>query len=395
MHHIAQRVADFGTTIFSEINTLANKHQAVNLGQGKPDFDGPTAILQSAADAVMAGQYNQYPPGTGIAPLREAIAAHETRFYGYEPDPQHEVVVTVGATEAMFAAILGLTDPGDEIIVFEPFYDAYVPAIQMAGGVPRYIPLHPPHWSFERDELSALFSEKTRAIIINTPHNPTGKVFRTEELTFIAALCLKHNVIAITDEVYEHIVFDNVEHQTLISLPEMRQQTVKISSLGKTFSVTGWKIGWAVGNAEMLIGLQRARQYMTFTPAHPMQCGAVDALQLDNGYYTELRRMYHRKRDMLVTMLQDVGLRPSVPQGSYFVMADFSEIFAGDDVAFVKWLIETVGVAAIPPTFFYSIPNRHIVQHQARFAFCKRDEILQAAVQKMLRFAQKDQEDKK
>jgi N-succinyldiaminopimelate aminotransferase len=387
MHPIARRVSGFGTTIFSEINALANDHQAVNLGQGKPDFDGPLPIRQAAAGAILEGQHNQYPPGTGILALREAIAAHEERFYNYAPNPDNEVVVTVGATEAMFAAIMGLTDPGDEVIVFEPFYDSYVPAIQMAGAVPRYIPLHPPEWHFDRDELAKLFSDKTRAIIINTPHNPTGKMFSPNELYFIAELCQKYQVIAITDEVYEHITYDDTTHHTMISIPEMRQQTVKISSLGKTFSVTGWKIGWAIGNSEMLAGVQRARQYMTFTPAHPLQHGAVKALQCDLDYYAELQTMYQRKRDLLVTMLADAGLEPSTPQGSYFVMADFSAIFDGDDVAFARWLIEAGGVACIPPTFFYTPAHRDVVAKQARFAFCKQDSVLAAAAEKMQQLA--------
>lgn len=383
MRYISKRVSGFGTTVFSEINALAQQHKAVNLGQGKPDFDGPASILTAASDALHDGHHNQYPPGTGIPDLRTAIAEHEARFYDYTLDPDQEIVVTVGATEAMFASILGLIDPGDEVIVFEPFYDSYVPALTMIGAVPRYIPLQPPTWSFDYDELKALFSNKTRAIIINTPHNPTGKVFSPKELEFIAVLCLQYDVIAITDEVYEHIVFDEMAHTSLISIPEMRQQTVKISSLGKTFSVTGWKIGWAAGNREMLVGVQRARQYMTFTPAHPLQRGAVAALNLEDSYYNELRQMYQQKRDRLIHILAALGLQTTTPEGSYFVMADFSAIFDGDDVEFAKWLIVEGGVACIPPSFFFSEPHRHIVQHQARFAFCKQDHVLAAASDKL------------
>lgn len=379
MINFAARVGSFGTTIFSEINALAMQHQAVNLGQGKPDFDGPNEILLAASNALFDGYHNQYAPGTGIAPLREAIAEHENTFYGVEVDPASQVVVTVGATEAMFAAILGLTDPGDEVIIFEPFYDSYVPNLIMAGAIPRFVPLHPPTWAFDPDDLRAAFSDKTRAIIINTPHNPTGKIFSNHELSLIAELCLTHDVIAITDEVYEHIVFDGVQHIPLNTLPDMAARTVKISSLGKTFSVTGWKIGWVVGPANLLVGVQRARQFMSFAVAHPLQVGAVAALQLPATYYAELRRMYQTKRDQMVEMLNNAGLQAAIPTGSYFVMADFSAIFDGNDVAFAKWLIETVGVACIPPTFFYNPDHRYIVEKQARFAFCKSDTVLQAA----------------
>ncbi|PJF41936.1 MAG: aminotransferase [Phototrophicales bacterium] len=385
MVQMAKRVAGFGTTIFSEINALAAQHNAVNLGQGKPDFDGPNAILKAASAALMDGLHNQYAHGLGIPTLRKAIAEHERTFYGLELDPDHQVVITVGATEGVFAAILGLVDAGDEVIIFEPFYDSYVPNILMAGAIPRYVPLHPPTWSFNESDLRAAFSEKTRAIILNSPHNPSGKVFSLSELQLIANLCQEFDVIAITDEVYEHIIFDEVKHIPLITLPNMAERTVKISSLGKTFSVTGWKIGWAVGPTELITGVQRARQFITFSVAHPLQAGAVAALKMPLSYYDDLRQMYQSKRDQLVEMLNRAGLKASVPQGSYFVMADFSEIFGGDDVAFARWLIKEVGVACIPPSFFYSPEHRHIVAKQARFAFCKSDIVLEAAQSQLLK----------
>lgn len=380
MVSMAERVAGFGTTIFSEINTLAQAHQAVNLGQGAPNFDGPLEVLNAAANAVHSGKHNQYAPGYGIASLRKAIAAHEKAFYDYEPDPDGEIVVTVGATEGIFATIMGLTDPGDEVIVLEPFYDSYVPSIQMAGAVPRYVPLRPPTWDFDPDELGAAFNNKTRALILNTPHNPTGKIFSDKELALITELCLEYDVLVITDEVYEHIVFDGNKHHPLIAHQAMRDRTVKISSLGKTFSLTGWKIGWAIANAELITGIQRARQFMSFAVAHPLQVGARQALQSNTGYYVQLRAMYQKKRDLLVEILRNAGLDAAVPQGSYFVMADFSPVFnGGDDVAFAKWLVSEIGVACIPPTYFYSKAHRHIVAKQARFAFCKTNDVLREA----------------
>jgi N-succinyldiaminopimelate aminotransferase len=380
---MAQRVAGFGTTIFSEINALAAEHNAINLGQGKPDFDGPPEVIQAAIDALSDGIHNQYAPGTGINELRTVIAEHDRQFYDLDIDPQREVLITVGATEAICAAILGLTDPGDEVIVFEPFYDSYIPNILMAGGIPRYCPLRPPTWDFDPDELRGLFNDKTRAIIINTPHNPTGKVFTSEELKLIAELCLAHNVTAITDEVYEHIIFDGLKHESLLQLPDMFERTVRISSIGKSFNVTGWKIGWVVGPSELVTGVQRARQFMTFAVAHPLQFGAACALQMPSRYYDELQAMYQTKRDKMVQMLNNAGLKAATPKGSYFVMADFSDVFDGNDVGFAKWLTSEVGVACIPPTFFYSQPNKHIVSKQARFAFCKSDAVLDAAAEKL------------
>jgi N-succinyldiaminopimelate aminotransferase len=389
MTRIAQRIAGFGVTIFSDINRLANEYEAVNLGQGKPDFDGPPDALLAAKEALDLQVRNQYAPGTGIFSLRRAIAEHEAEYYGLSIDPENQVVVTVGATEGIFAAIMGLVNPGDEVIVFEPFYDSYVPNIVMTGATPRYCPLHPPEWAFDADELRALFNQKTRAIIINTPHNPTGKVFSGEELSLIAELCQEYDVLAITDEVYEHLVFDGDEHINLMTLPGMAERTVKIGSLGKTFNLTGWKIGWAVGPVDLVAGVQGARQYTSFAVAHPLQVGAAAALQLPASYFRELVDFYTPKRDFLVKSLEKAGLKPQNPRGGYFVMADFSAVFEGDDVAFAHWLVEEIGVACIPPTFFYSQPNKHIVAQQARFAFCKNNEVLEAAAERLANFKAK------
>lgn len=385
MTTMANRVARFGTTIFSEINDLALKYDAVNLGQGKPDFDGPQEIIAAAQQALEDGKCNQYAPGLGIYSLRQAVSEHEQRFYGLELDPDSQITVTVGATEGVYASVMGLVDPGDEVIVFEPFYDSYIPAINMAGAIPCYCPLHPPTWHFDPDELRALFNEKTRALIINTPHNPSGKIYTDKELALIADLCKEYDVTVISDEVYEHIIFDGIPHKSLISLPDMFERTVKVSSIGKSFSVTGWKIGWVVGSQALVTGVQRARQFISFAVAHPLQVGAAHALHMDDEYFESLIQLYQGKRDLLVKLLNDAGLKATTPRGSYFIMADFSDVFDGNDVEFAKWLIQEIGVACIPPTFFYSESNKHIVSKQARFAFCKTDEVLHAAAEKLAR----------
>ncbi|NDJ86370.1 MAG: aminotransferase class I/II-fold pyridoxal phosphate-dependent enzyme [Chloroflexi bacterium] len=385
----SKRVEAFGTTIFHEINLLAAEYGAVNLGQGKPDFDGPEPVIEGAVAALRDSAHNQYADGRGLEALRIAIAQHEDSFYARQLDPDQEIIVTVGATEAIFAAILGLTDPGDEIIVFEPFYDSYVPNILMAGGIPRYCPLHPPAWDFDPDQLRSLFNAKTRAIVVNTPHNPSGKVFSPDELALIAELCLGHDVTIITDEVYEHIVFDEAVHTSMAQIPGVQDRTLRISSLGKTFNVTGWKIGWATGPAELVAGVQRARQFMSFAVAHPLQVGAVQALQLPASYYEALAAMYQAKRDRLVNALQQANLKPATPAGSYFVMADFSAVYEDDDKAFAQWLIREAGVASIPPTVFYSPPNQHIVSKQARFAFCKSDATLDEAAARLQALGQR------
>ncbi|MEP7286555.1 MAG: aminotransferase class I/II-fold pyridoxal phosphate-dependent enzyme [Chloroflexota bacterium] len=388
MPRMAQRVAGFGTTIFTQINMLARERGAVNLGQGAPDFDGSPEVL-AAAVAAINSQMNQYAPGLGLPKVKEAVALHVERFYGQKVDPVEEVVITSGATEAMFAAILGLSDPGDEIIVFEPVYDSYVPNMQMAGVTPRYVSLRPPTWDFDPDELAAAFTPRTRAIIINTPHNPTGKVYSHAELSLIAELCQRHDVIAITDEVYEHILYDGAIHTHLACLPGMEDRTLTISSLGKTFSVTGWKIGWAIGNRELVAGLNRAHQFITFAVASPLQAAASTALSLPSTYYEELQATYQGKRDYLLGALREAGFKALNQQGGYFIMADWREVAPAhitNDVQFAEWLISEVGVACIPPSAFYRESTAQTVQHLARFAVCKKDETLQAAVERFHTF---------
>ncbi|MCC7448117.1 MAG: aminotransferase class I/II-fold pyridoxal phosphate-dependent enzyme [Anaerolineae bacterium] len=389
MPDMARRVAGFGTTIFTEINVLAREHGAVNLGQGAPDYDAPPEVLSAAITAIN-GQLNQYAPGPGMPVLKQALALHAERFYGQKLDPVTEIVVTSGATEAMFAAILGLTDPGDEVIVFEPVYDSYVPNMVMAGVTPRYVRLRPPDWSFDPDELAAAFNPRTRAIIVNTPHNPTGKVYSRDELSIIAGLCQQHDVIAITDEVYEHILYDGQTHTRLATLPGMRERALTISSLGKTFSATGWKIGWAVGAQPLVEGLGRAHQFITFAVASPLQAAAASALHLPNTYFEELQATYQAKRDLMMGALTNAGFAVMKPQGSYFIMVDWRGVAPAhvqDDIAFARWLITEVGVACIPPSAFYQPSDKHLAHHLARFAVCKKNETLHAAVERLRKLA--------
>jgi N-succinyldiaminopimelate aminotransferase len=384
MSSMAGRVAGFGTTVFVEINALARRHSAVNLGQGAPDFDGPPEVLAAAVEAVN-GAFNQYAPGIGLPAVRAAIASHAERFYGQRLDADTEILVTAGATEAVFAAILGLTDPGDEIIVFQPVYDSYVPNMIMAGAVPRYITLRGENWTFDPDELAKAFGRRTRAIIVNTPHNPTGKVFTRAELQTIAELCRKHDVIAITDEVYEHILYDDAGHTRLATLPGMAERTLTISSLGKTFSVTGWKIGWAAGPAALVHAANQAHQFITYAVASPLQAAAVTALNLPFGFFENLQQSYQARRDRMLEVLRRAGFKVFKPQGSYFIMIDWRGVAPShvqDDMQFVRWLIQEVGVACIPASPFYQEADKPLGRYFARFAVCKKDETLNAAAER-------------
>lgn len=386
MATIANRVAGFATTIFTEINTLAAQHNAINLGQGRPDFDGPADIIDGAVQALKAGALrNQYAPGIGIPELRAAIAGHAARFYGMDVDAAGGVVVTPGATVAVFESIMGLVDPGDEVIVIEPYFDSYVPGVLMAGAKPVYVPLHPPDWTFDPDELRAAFNSNTRALLFNSPHNPTGRVFTLEEMTFIADLCKEFDVTVISDEVYEHLVFENTRHVPIGSLPGMFERTVTCSSLGKSFSVTGWKLGWIYGPNHLMKGIWQGHQFITFAANQPSQVAAAYALGLPGSYFEEFQAMYAAKRDIMMAGLGGAGLKSRVPEGTYFVMADFSDVFDGDDLEFARFLTTEIGVACIPPTFFYSDPHKHMVRKQARFAFCKSDDTLREAGERLAR----------
>jgi N-succinyldiaminopimelate aminotransferase len=376
------RVSSFGTTIFSEITRLAIEHGAINLGQGFPDFDGPAEVRELAFQAMKEG-HNQYALSTGEPPLRQAIAAHAARFYGHAVNPDTDVTVTCGATEAITATMLGLVNPGDEVIIFEPYYDSYVPTLTFAGGIPRFVPLRAPDWAFDPDELKAAFNDKTRYIIVNTPHNPTGHAFSRSELELIAALCQLWNVTAITDEVYEHIIFDGREHVRLATLPGMAGCTVTISSQGKTFSFTGWKIGWTIAPPELTVGIRRAHQFITFAAATPFQHAAASALALSDDYYRRLAADYQVRRDFLAGALKEAGFGVAPCGGTYFLMADIRPLGFEEDVEFVRWLVKEKGVAAIPPSAFYSEEHKHLGKSWARFAFCKKEETLQKAAERL------------
>ncbi|MDZ4763757.1 MAG: aminotransferase class I/II-fold pyridoxal phosphate-dependent enzyme [Chloroflexota bacterium] len=382
MASISNRVAGFGTTIFTEINELAQKHNALNLGQGKPDFDAPIDIVAESVKALQSGAVNQYAPGVGVTAFRSAISAHAGRFYNLDVDAARGVVVTSGATEGIFSSILGLVDKGDEVIVIEPFFDSYVPNITMAGATPIYVPMRPPDWTLDPAELRAAFNAKTRALILNTPHNPTGRVLTRAELTLIAELCIEHDVTVISDEVYEHLTF-GAQHIPIASLPGMFERTVTVSSLGKSYSVTGWKIGWVYGHPDLIKGVMQAHQFVTFASHHPGQIAGAYALGLPGTYYEEFQTMYTTKRDLMMTALTDAGLKARQPEGTYFVMADFSDVFDGDDIEFARYLTSEIGVACIPPTFFYCNEHAHMASTQARFAFCKSDDMLREVGQRL------------
>jgi N-succinyldiaminopimelate aminotransferase len=381
----AHRVATFGTTVFTEINTLAQQYNALNLGQGKPDFDTPPDIVMQLAQAARDGRYNQYAPGPGTASLRQAVVDHAARFYDLEIDSAKGVVVTAGATEGIFSALLGLVDAGDEVIVIEPFYDSYVPDIVMANAVPVCLPLHPPTWTLDVDELKAAFSKKTRALILNTPQNPSGRVFTLQELTLIAELCIEHDVTVIADEVYEHLLFGSARHIPIATLPGMFKRTVTVSSAGKLFSATGWKIGWVYGHPDLVDGVARAHQFVTFAVHHPSQEAIAYALNLPETFYESFQAMYETKRRLMLAALDGGGLKYLAPQGTYFVMADYSDVFDGTPLEFTRYLVKEIGIACIPPDTFYSQEHASIGHGYARFAFCKSDELLEQARERLVK----------
>ncbi|MGI9017178.1 MAG: methionine aminotransferase [Euzebya sp.] len=374
--HLTARLQGFGTTIFTEMSALSSAHQAVNLGQGFPDFPAPDALIAAARQAIAEG-HNQYAPGDGIQVLRQAIAGHATRHYGLGYDPDFDVTVTTGATEAMFATLQALLDTGDEVVVFEPVYDVYPAAVAMAGGVVRGVPLRPDSdgvWRFDEDDLAAALGPRTKALVINSPHNPCGKVFTRAELERIAAAAIAHDVIVITDEVYEHLTFDGVQHIPIATLPGMHQRTVRISSAGKTFSVTGWKVGWACAPAPLTAAIRATKQWVTFTSGTPFQHAVAQALTWGPDYFDPLAGDYQARRDHLVKGLADLGLDVFTPDGTYFVTVDVRSLGFSDDVDFCRRLPAHAGVAAIPVSAFHTDPRDGA--GYVRFAFCKTDELL-------------------
>lgn len=374
-----ERLVEFGTTIFAEMSALALATGAINLGQGFPDTDGPQEVADAAVAAIRAG-HNQYPPGLGIADLRAAVAEHQRRFYGLDFDPDTEVLITAGATEAIAAVMLSLLEPGDEVVLFEPYYDSHIAGIAMAGAERRLVTLRPPHYRFDPDELVAAIGPRTRMIVVNSPHNPTGKVFDREELELIAELCRRHDLLAVTDEVYEHLAYDG-EHIPLVSLPGMRARTISVSSGGKTFSFTGWKIGWVCAERELRDAVTAAKQFLTFVNGAPFQHAIAVGLRLGDDYFDGLRANLKARRDQLTGGLAAAGFEVYRPAGTYFVTADARPLGFDDGMALCRKLPELCGVVAVPSVVFYD--NEDEGRHLVRFAFCKRPEVLDEAVERL------------
>jgi N-succinyldiaminopimelate aminotransferase len=375
-------LAGMGTTIFAEMSALAVETGSINLGQGFPDTDGPAEVAAAAAEAVLGGRGNQYPPGPGIPELRQAVAAHQKRFYGLDVDPDTEVLVTAGATEAIAAAMLALLEPGDEVIAFEPYYDSYAACIAMAGARRVPITLRAPGFRPDLDAMRDAITSRTRLILLNSPHNPTGTVLTRAELTGIARLAIEHNLLVVTDEVYEHIVFDG-EHIPLATLPGMAERTVSISSAGKTFSFTGWKIGWVTGTPELVTAVRTAKQFLTYVSGGPFQYAIAVGLALPDSFYAGLAAGLRRKRDLLADGLRAAGFDVFTPQGTYFITTDIGRLSEDGGLEFCRRLPHRCGVVAVPNAVFYD--NEEAGRQQVRFAFCKRDEVLTEAASRLRR----------
>ena len=375
-------ISGLGTTVFEVMSALAREHQSVNLGQGFPDDKGPEEVRQAAADYLLNG-HNQYPPMMGLPELRQAVAEHAKRFQGLDVDWQTEVLVTSGATEALGDCLFGLIEPGDEVVLIEPLYDSYLPIVRRAGGVPRLVRLEPPIWSLPREELAAAFSDRTKLILFNTPMNPCSKVFDREELGFIADLCLKHDAYAVCDEVYEHIIFDGRRHLSIMTLPGMRERTARIGSAGKSFSLTGWKVGYVTGAPDMLKPIAKTHQFMTFTTPPNLQWGAATGLRLEKSYFDTLSGEMQRKRDHLAGGLKQIGFDVLPSEGTYFVTTDFRTLgFNGTDEDFCRHITTEAGVTAVPVSAFYDNSGQAPV-HFVRFCFCKNDSTLDTAIDRL------------
>ncbi|CAA9315913.1 MAG: Aspartate aminotransferase [uncultured Nocardioidaceae bacterium] len=382
MKRLAQRVSGIDTTIFATMSELAIRTGSVNLGQGFPDTDGPDEVREAAVAALRGGR-NQYAPGAGVPELRRAVAAHQRRWYGMQVDPDTEVVVTTGATEAVAAALLALVDPGDEVVVLEPYYDSYPAGIALAGGVRRAVALLAPEFRVDLDGLRAAITPRTTAILLNSPHNPTGAVLTEHELAGVARLAVEHDLLVISDEVYEHLVFDGRRHVPIATLPGMAERTLTISSAGKTFSFTGWKVGWAVGPAPLVQAVTKAKQFLTYTSGAPLQPAVAVALGLPDAFYTQVADSLQARRDQLCTGLAGLGLDVRVPEGTYFATTDVRALGVDDGMAFCLDLPHRAGVVAIPHSVFADDPQtgRSLV----RWAFCKRPEVLDEALDRLRR----------
>jgi len=379
--HLSAKLQGLGTTIFGEMSALATATNSVNLGQGFPDTDGPSEVLDAAIEAIRSGQ-NQYPPLLGVAALREAIVEHQRRFYGIGFDADTEVLVTCGASEALASALIALLDVGDEVVCFEPSYDMYQACAAMAGASIRPVTMHPPLYAADIDQLRAAISPRTKLILLNSPHNPTGKVFDRRELQAIAEVAIEHNLIVVTDEVYEHLLFDGLQHIPLATFPGMRERTLTISSGGKTFNTTGWKVGWIVGPAELVAAVRTAKQYLTYVSSGPFQPAIAVGLRLPDQFFVDIAADLQAKRDRLCAGLVAAGFDVFHPQATYFVTVDVRPLRAdGDGYAFCRELPALCGVVAIPNEVFYTDPRRG--RHLVRFAFSKRFEVLDEAVSRL------------
>lgn len=381
---LTSKLAGFGTTIFAQMSALAAATGAINLGQGFPDTDGPPEVLEAAIEAIRGG-VNQYPPGPGMAVLRDAIADHQQRFYGLVFDPETEVVVTAGATEALAGALLGMLDDGDEVVLFEPMYDSYQACIALAGGVARPVVLRPDdagRYGFDREQFAAACTARTKLILLNTPHNPTGKVFTRDELAFIAGIALQRDILVVTDEVYEHLVFSGAGHVPLATLPGMRDRTLTISSGGKTFNTTGWKIGWMCGPELLVDAAKTAKQFLTYVNGAPFQPAIAAGLRLPDPFFEALRVDLEAKRDRLRRGLDAAGFITHTPEATYFTTVDIRPVRSdGDGIAFCLELPEKIGVVAVPNQVFYANPEHG--RHLVRFACCKRLDVIDAAVERL------------
>ncbi len=374
------RVAEFKESVIREMTRLALRHGAVNLAQGFPDFATP-ADLKKAAQNAISEDFNQYSITWGAKPFRDAICEYYLNFYGVRLDPEREVTVCCGSTEGMIASLLALLNPGDEVVVFEPFYENYWPDSQLSGAVCRFVRLHPPDWTFDPHELRAAFTKRTRAVIVNTPNNPTGRVFLPNELQTLASLCEEFDCLLITDEIYEHIVFDGERHVPPITLPGMRERCVLVNSLSKTYSVTGWRVGWVIAPPELTGSIRKVHDFLTVGAAAPLQQAGVTALQLPASYYSELAGNYETKRNMLLGILEGAGFRCYTPKGAYYIMCDISGLGFADDLACARHLVEKIGVAAVPGSSFFSAAADGA--HLIRFCFAKKRETLEAAGERL------------
>jgi aminotransferase len=380
---LAKRVQYFSESVIREMTRLAAQHNAINLGQGMPDFDAPQEVKDAACRAIQEG-YNQYAITWGAPSLRQAVAAKAKRFNRIDCDADANVTVCCGATECMMATMMALVDPGDEVVVFQPFYENYGPDALLTGATPVWVPLHPPDWTFDPDELRRAFGPRTRAIIVNTPNNPTGHVFNRAELQQIADLCIEHDAFALSDEIYEHIIYSDAPHVSIATLPGMAERTVTISGLSKTFSVTGWRLGYCIAPAELTSGIRKAHDFLTVGAPHPLQVAGAAALALPGSYYEALREGYRRRKDTFLPYLREAGFVFHEPEGAYYVMTDVSGFgWKGDDTEFVRRMIQEVGVSAVPGGSFYSPRERG--RTQVRFMFAKKEPTLREAGDRLLR----------